>query len=415
MTRWRLEIRDLVAEQLRAGLPANGAGVAVSIRAVRVARVCEQSGAYPHLGPDLDRDQAAWALAGRIALEVIAPDEATCYLVLGCLHRLGRHVTGTLRDYLGSPKYNAYAMIHTTVAVETTRGERPVVDFFICTAAAEHWNHWGRAVEWELGSAAPAQLGQAWWHRKERELNILRTAEPGVYGEPTYVFTPLGELHTLPCQSTPVDFAFQLHSERGQFYAGAQVNGADVPVTCFLANADIINVRFDPRLPSRLRREWLLTVQTPAAAARIQKTLAYRGQGADRGKQLLEQAITQQCQRLGITLSKVRLSAYLDEAADWYQCGDSEALYLQIVSGRPAPEAVALRIVTQEIAQRVGYPDGRPLRLRGGARYAWPNAASLRWACPSQATSTSSTHCMNGSKSTRPPAASCRAMRTRQS
>lgn len=360
----RAEVRDLVAAALREGLPDQAAAVAVTIRPVRVARVFEQSSAYPHLGPDLDREQAARALAGRLALEVTAPDEAACYLALGCLHRLGRHVIGTLRDYLASPKPNAYRMLHTTVAIETRRGERPAVDFFICTPAAQHCNYWGRVAEWELGPAAAAQLGQAWWRRKERELNILRGGEPGAYAEPTFVFTPLGELQTLPCKSTPVDFAFQLHSERGQFYVGAQVNGAEVSVGFLLANADIINVRFDPRLPSRLRREWLQTVQTPAAAARIQKALAYREQGAERGRQLLEQAVTQQCQRLGITLSKVRLSAYLAEAAHWYQCGDSEALYQQVVSGRPAPAAVALRIATQEVAQRVGYPDGRPLGLR---------------------------------------------------
>lgn len=360
----REEILGLVEATLRANLPAHGAAVTVTIRPVRAARVFEQSGAYPHLGPDLDRDQAARALAGRIAVDVTAADEATCYLILGCLHRLGRHVTGTLRDYLGAPKFNAYRMIHTTVAIETTRGERPTVDCFICTEAAQQSNRRGRAAEWEQGSAAPEQLRQAWWHRKERELSILRTAEPGAYAQPTYVFTPLGELHTLPSQSTPVDFAFQLHSEQGQFYAGAQVNGVEVPVDFHLANADIINIRFDPRLPSRLRREWLQTVQTPAATARIQKALAYREQGADRGKLLLEQAVEQQCKRLGITLSKVRLSAYFDEAAHWYQCGDSEALYQQVAGGRPAPEAVALRIATQEVAQRVGYPDGRPLGLR---------------------------------------------------
>lgn len=360
----RAEILELVETALRASLPDHGATVKVTPRPVRAARVFEQSGAYPHLGPDLDRDQAARALAGRIAVDVTAPDEATCYLILGCLHRLGRHVTGTLRDYLGAPKFNAYRMIHTTVAIKTARGERPTVDCFICTDAAQRGNRWGRVAEWELGSASLEWLQQAWWHDKARELDILRAGEPGAYGEPTYVFTPLGELHILPIQSTPVDFAFQLHSEQGQFYAGAQVNGVEAPVDFHLANADIINIRFDPRLPSRLRREWLQTVQTPAATARIQKALAYREQGADHGKLLLEQALAQQCKRLGITLSKVRISAYFDEAAHWYQCGDSEALYQQIAGGRPAPEAVALRITTQEVAQRVGYPDGRPLGLR---------------------------------------------------
>ena len=183
------------------------------------------------------------------AFRVIVDDIPECYNVLGCIHDLFKPVLGRFKDYIGTPKPNMYQSLHTTVIGR----EGIPFEVQIRTWEMHHTAEYGIAAHWKYKQGmANAQLGTEEnfeWVRKLLENQqdadaeeFVRTLKVDMFADEVFVFTPRGDVINLPAASTPIDFAYNIHSAVGNHMTGAKVNGRMVPFETTLKNGDIVEV-----------------------------------------------------------------------------------------------------------------------------------------------------------------------------
>jgi guanosine-3',5'-bis(diphosphate) 3'-pyrophosphohydrolase len=236
-------------------------------------------------------DQVYDLIAFRIVLKTL-PE---CYETLGLIHSLWRPVPGRFKDYIGMPKANKYQSLHTTVI--GPYGER--MEIQIRTQEMDKIAEKGIAAHWAYKERRQAQqddnLRFSWlrqiieWQKDlTNPQDFLNTVRMELYPEDVFVFTPKGEIKELPRGSTPVDFAYAIHSEVGHRCTGARVNGRMVPLKHELQHGDIVEIITSPtHTPSR---DWLQFIRTPRARGRIKNWLktAERERSIALGKEILE-------------------------------------------------------------------------------------------------------------------------------
>ena len=230
-----------------------------------------------------------------LGLRIITDSKADCYAILGLIHSLWSPVPGRFKDYIGVPKSNMYQSLHTTVI--GPKGER--VEFQIRTKEmnmiAEHGiaSHWRYKEKGRVDEKSDRYIS---WLREliqaQRELSDAQDFIEAVKGEVApeviYVFTPRGEIKEMPVGSTPVDFAYSIHSQVGNKCTGAKVNGRIVPLRFVLRNGDTVEIITAPSQgPSR---DWLKFVVTQRAKSRIKQWIKAeeRKQSVELGQKLLE-------------------------------------------------------------------------------------------------------------------------------
>ena len=253
-------------------------------------------------------------LSDIMAFRVITTDKANCYAALGAIHSAYRVVPGRFKDYISTQKSNGYQSLHTGVTVPERRNAK--IEVQIRTPEMHEIAEYGVAAHWiyKQGSGAPARRRYPW---VKELLEILETAaEPGDFLEHTklalhqdqvFCFTPKGDLIALPRGATPIDFAYQVHSQVGDTCVGAKINGRIVPLRHHLENGDqveIITARGGTPNPA-----WERFVVTGKAKARIKRfalarqrsefqeqgrsaiAKAFRQEGLDFSEKLVEPAI----------------------------------------------------------------------------------------------------------------------------
>jgi GTP pyrophosphokinase len=265
-----------------------------------------------------------------IAFRVLVDNLAQCYESLGLVHALWKPVPGKFKDYIAIPKPNGYQSLHTTVI--GPHGER--IEVQIRTremhavaekGVAAHWAYKERGHAAELSAQDAKQFG---WLRRlvewQRELSdpreFLETVKVDLFSEETFVFTPKGDLRSLPRGATPVDFAYQVHSEVGDHCVGAKVNGKLVPLRYQLKNGDTVEIMTSPHThPSK---DWLSFVKTSRAQARIRIFLrqAEHKRSLEIGREIAEKEL----RRFGLTFNKLEKHGEIEKAAHTlgYRIGD---------------------------------------------------------------------------------------------
>jgi len=230
-----------------------------------------------------------------LGLRIITDTKANCYAILGLIHSLWSPVPGRFKDYIGVPKSNMYQSLHTTII--GPRGER--VEFQIRTSEmhmiAEHGiaSHWRYKEKGRIDEKGDKYIS---WLRKliqsQRDLSdakdFLEAVKGEVVPEVIYVFTPTGEIKEMPVGSTPIDFAYSIHTQVGNKCVGAKVNGRIVPLKFTLRNGDTVEIITSPAQgPSR---DWLKFVVTQRAKGRIKQWIKAeeRKQSIELGLKLLE-------------------------------------------------------------------------------------------------------------------------------
>jgi guanosine-3',5'-bis(diphosphate) 3'-pyrophosphohydrolase len=230
-----------------------------------------------------------------LGLRIITDTKANCYAILGLIHSLWAPVPGRFKDYIGVPKSNMYQSLHTTII--GPKGER--VEFQIRTSEmhmiAEHGiaSHWRYKEKEKMDERSERYIS---WLRElvtsQRELgdakDFIEALKGEVIPEVIYVFTPKGEIKEMPIGSTPVDFAFSIHTQVGNRCVGAKVNGRIVPLKFTLRNGDTVEIITSPSQgPSR---DWLKFVVTQRAKSRIKQWIKAeeRKQSIELGTKLLE-------------------------------------------------------------------------------------------------------------------------------
>jgi GTP pyrophosphokinase len=209
-----------------------------------------------------------------IAVRIITDSKVNCYAILGLIHSLWTPVPGRFKDFIGVPKSNLSQSLHTTVI--GPKGER--VEFQLRTEEMHRLAEEGIAAHWrykEKTALSQREEQQFAWLRQLLEWQsdltdakeFMDTVKGDLFPDVVYVFTPRGDVRELPQGSTPVDFAYAVHTDIGHQCVGAKINGKIVPIKHILRNGDRIEIITQVgHTPSR---DWLKFVKTSKARTRI--------------------------------------------------------------------------------------------------------------------------------------------------
>ncbi|MEI6473012.1 MAG: bifunctional (p)ppGpp synthetase/guanosine-3',5'-bis(diphosphate) 3'-pyrophosphohydrolase [Holophagaceae bacterium] len=255
-----------------------------------------------------------------LAYRIICPDRASCYTALGLVHGLYKPVPGKFKDYISLPKENGYQSIHTTVLM--TSGD--IFEVQIRTEEMHLHAEAGIASHWTYKDgriANRAEINQVSFLRRMVELHQdaqdSRDLVANLRGELTFnriqVFTPKGDLRSLVEGSTPVDFAYAIHTEVGHRCVGAKVNGRIVPLKHTLLNGDRVEIL--TRLNHKPSRDWLSFVKSAGAKGRIQAYIREekRAHAITLGRERLEREARGMGVRLDDAESQAKLNARIIE------------------------------------------------------------------------------------------------------
>ena len=307
------------------------------------------------------------ALSDVMAFRVVVEDRAQCYAALGAIHDAYRVVPGRFKDYISTPKSNGYQSLHTGVTVPERRNAK--IEVQIRTRAMHEIAEYGVAAHWiykQVGGADGEKAPRRYpWVRAL--LDILENAEGPqdfldhtkleLHRELVFCFSPKGDLIELPRGATPVDFAYQVHSQVGDSCVGAKVNGKIVPLRHHLENGDqveIITARGGSPNPA-----WERFVVTGKARARIRRFVhaRQREEHAQSGRSAIVKAARQE----GLDISEKLLEGALKALK---QPG-LEELYVAVGSGVLTPREV-VHAAVPELRSPPRNADASPLaRPRG--------------------------------------------------
>ncbi len=285
-----------------------------------------------------------------IAVRIITDTKVNCYAILGLIHSLWTPVPGRFKDFIGVPKSNFYQSLHTTVV--GPKGER--VEFQIRTDEMHRIAEEGIAAHWrykEKSAVSQREEQQFAWLRQllewQRELpdarEFMDTVKGDLFPEVVYVFTPKGDVRELPQGSTPVDFAYAVHTDIGHQCVGAKINGKIVPLKYVLQNGDRIEVITQAgHVPSR---DWLKFVKTSKARTRIKAWVKTeeRRRSILLGKELLEKDL----RKHDLNPSKVFKSEDLPRLAQELSHNTVDDLLAAIGYGKVSAHMVANKLAPE--------------------------------------------------------------------
>src|SRR4051794_20571492 len=279
------------------------------------------------------------------AMRVVTRSLQDCYAVLGIVHNLWRPVPGRIKDFIAMPRPNFYQSLHTSVIAENgtpfevqTRTEE--MHKIAEEGIAAHWKYKDGPV------TAQDEQRLAWlrqvveWQRDVSDPNeFLSTLKIDLYPEEVYTFTPKGKVVVLPRESTPIDFAYTIHTEVGHTCVGAKVNGRMVPLRHKLHSGDIVEILTQPgHKPSR---DWLSVVKSSRARNKIKHWLNIhqRERAIEIGRKLIEK----EARKYRISLKDIKDDDLHKIAAD-YGLGRSDDLMAGIGFGKYSARQVLGRL-----------------------------------------------------------------------
>ena len=290
-----------------------------------------------------------------LGLRIITDTKANCYAILGLIHSLWTPVPGRFKDYIGVPKSNMYQSLHTTVI--GPKGER--IEFQIRTSEMHMLAEYGVASHWKYKEKEEVDEKSGryiTWLREliqtQRELvdakDFLEAVKGEVVPEVIYVFTPKGEIKELPVGSTPVDFAYSIHTQVGHRCIGAKVNDRIVPLKYTLRNGDTAEIMTSPTHgPSR---DWLKFVVTQRAKSRIKQWIKAeeRKQSMELGLKLLDGELKRN--DFGTSILK---SEDMQKALKFFNIQSLEDLYASVGYGKLSAHQVVNRLIPEKPAEEV--------------------------------------------------------------
>jgi guanosine-3',5'-bis(diphosphate) 3'-pyrophosphohydrolase len=269
------------------------------------------------------------------AMRVITRSVQDCYGVLGIVHNLWRPVPGRIKDFIAMPRPNLYQSLHTSVITE----EGTSFEIQIRTEEMHRMAEEGIAAHWKYKDgpvSAQDEQRLAWlrqvveWQRDVSDPNeFLSTLKIDLYPEEVYTFTPKGKVVVLPRESTPIDFAYTIHTEVGHTCVGAKVNGRMVPLRHKLHSGDIVEIITQPG--HRPSRDWLAVVRSSRARNKIKHWLNIhqRERAIEIGKKLIEK----EARKYRISLKDIKEEDFQKIASD-YGLGQPDDLLAGIGYGK---------------------------------------------------------------------------------
>jgi GTP diphosphokinase / guanosine-3',5'-bis(diphosphate) 3'-diphosphatase len=317
-----------------------------------------------------------------LAVRVIVSSVRDCYAVLGQLHATWRPVPGRFKDYIAMPKVNLYQSLHTSVI--GPRG-RPL-EVQIRTEAMHRTAEFGVAAHWKYKGSSRGNASDEpstdelpwidqlleWQADVDEPGDYLESLKIDLYQDEVFVFTPRGDVMGLPAKSTPIDFAYAVHTDVGHRCIGARVNGRLVPLDHRLVNGDSVEILTSKAEDAGPSRDWLQLVTSQRAKTKIR---AYfnrerREDAIVRGRDAISRAL----RRKGIAYARAMASGDLDDAAHVLNYKDAETLFRAVGEGHVAAITVAQHVLNEltqtetEPEPELEHPFSSPIRIgaRGG-------------------------------------------------
>lgn len=270
------------------------------------------------------------------AIRIIVETVKDCYAALGVVHTRWKPIPGRFKDYIAMPKPNRYQSLHTTVIDDT--GDP--FEIQIRTMEMHQIAEYGIAAHWKYkeGVTEDKEEGKLAWLRQtlewQKDLNdskeFVETLKVDLFSNQVFVFTPKGDVIELPAGSTPLDFAFKIHTAIGAKCVGAKVNGKMVPLDYTLRNGQIIDIitSSNSKGPSI---DWLKIVKSNAARNKIRQYLKRenKGETVDKGKEMLEKYV----RRKGYDPQQIIRTQWVNKAAKNLNLASSDELFTSISYG----------------------------------------------------------------------------------
>jgi GTP diphosphokinase / guanosine-3',5'-bis(diphosphate) 3'-diphosphatase len=295
-----------------------------------------------------------------VGIRILVESDRDCYAALGVLHSRWNPVPGRFKDFVAMPKFNMYQSLHTTViGLEGKPVELQIRTFAMHRRAeygvAAHWkykesSHKGEDTDRALITHSTSSGDMAWvrqlldWQQETEDPGeFLESLRFEINAAEVYVFTPRGDVIALPTGSTPVDFAYAIHTEVGHRTIGARVNGRLVPLESPLDNGDVVEV-FTSKAPNAgPSRDWLAFVKSPRARNKIRQwfTKERREEAIEHGKDQIARLMRKEGQPLKRVLTHDSLSTVATEM----RLPDVSALYAAVGEGNVGAKTVVRRVI----------------------------------------------------------------------
>ncbi len=306
-------------------------------------------------------DQIYDIFAVRIKVETVRD----CYSALGIIHEMYKPIPGRFKDYIAMPKSNMYQSLHTTLIGPEGQPFEIQIRTFEMHRTAEY----GIAAHWKYKENISGTVMQkeeeklSWlrqileWQRDTSDnkefMNYVKT-DLDLFAEQVYCFTPAGDVKNLPAGSTPIDFAYSIHTAVGNKMVGARINGRQVPIDTVLNNGDRVEI-ITSQNSAGPSRDWLSIVKSTQAKNKINQWFKhqYKEENISRGKEL----ILSYCKSKGIDFSKYATPEYMEKVYKKYNFADWDSIMAAVGHGGIKEGQVVNKLLEEYNKDHTEVPD----------------------------------------------------------
>ena len=291
------------------------------------------------------------------ALRILVNTVKDCYVALGIVHEMYSPMPGRFKDYISVPKPNMYQSIHTTLLGEKgtpfevqirTWEMHKVAEYGI----AAHWaykeaNFMGKGkqnVKVEDDKLAWLRESLEWQRDMQDPQEFLETLKTELFEDEVYVFTPKGQIKTLPSGATSIDFAYLIHAEIGHHMVGCKINSKMMPILTPLKNGDIVEI-ITSDISKGPSRDWLKFVKSTSAKNKIQQWFkkTEKAQNIERGKELIEKEV----KKIKIPHSDLFKDNYIESMLSRYGYKSLDEMYAAVGFGGMSPVKIIARLLME--------------------------------------------------------------------
>ncbi len=283
-----------------------------------------------------------------VAVRVITESVRDCYAILGIIHSLWKPIPGRFKDYIAMPKSNMYQSLHTTVIGP----EGEPLEVQIRTWEMHRTAEYGIAAHWRYkeGGRGDRDFDEKlswlrqileWQHDLRDAREFMESLKIDLFDDEVFVFTPKGDVIDLPAGSSPIDFAYQIHTDVGHRCVGAKVNGKIVPLDYRLQNGDIVEILTSKKAAGP-GSDWLNIVKTSSARSKIRAWFKRekRAENLAKGQELLEKEIRRQ----GHQVQELYREEWMDKVARRVGFQNEEDLLVAIGYGGISAQYVVAKL-----------------------------------------------------------------------
>jgi guanosine-3',5'-bis(diphosphate) 3'-pyrophosphohydrolase len=282
------------------------------------------------------------------AVRIIVDTVKDCYGVLGIVHTLWKPIPGRFKDYIAMPKPNMYQSLHTTLL----GSDGQPFEVQIRTWEMHKTSEIGIAAHWKYkeGNTTQSDFDEKlkwlrqmleWQNEIKDTREFMETLKVDLFTDEVYVFTPKGDVIDLPVESTPIDFAYKIHSQIGNRCIGAKINGRIVPLDYKLQNGDIVEI-ITSAVANGPGRDWLKIVKSSQAKNKIRQWFKKekREENIQKGKELLEKEI----RRNGYTTVQLLRREWMEAIYKKFSLHSLEDMYASLGYGGLTPNQIITKL-----------------------------------------------------------------------